>query len=194
MTSRIFRRVLMAAIAASGTAVATATVPNGALGPDFAEIGTGTISIDDSRVIAASEVRGNPLWAIPLKDLSATRERPIFAPSRQPPPPAVAANSIAPPAITVKAPEPERPQLTLVGTVVGDGEGYGIFLDRTTSAVLRIKTGQSHNGWLLVEVRGRDALLQRGQKTAMLSLPVRPTEAPADHNEDERNSTRRRMR
>src|SRR5262249_52823969 len=30
---------------------------------------------------------GNPLWALPLKQLSMTRERPVFSPSRRPPPP-----------------------------------------------------------------------------------------------------------
>src|ERR1700756_873862 len=35
---------------------------------------------------------GNPLWGIPLRVLTATRERPLFSPSRRPPaPPAVAA-------------------------------------------------------------------------------------------------------
>src|SRR5450631_3845625 len=34
---------------------------------------------------------GNPLWGVPLQSLSATRERPIFLPSRRPPAPAVAA-------------------------------------------------------------------------------------------------------
>jgi len=33
----------------------------------------------------------NPLWALPLTQLSATRERPIFSSSRRPPPAAVAA-------------------------------------------------------------------------------------------------------
>src|SRR6201995_4331257 len=33
----------------------------------------------------------NPLWAIPLTKLSGTRDRPIFSPSRRPPPPVVAA-------------------------------------------------------------------------------------------------------
>src|SRR5262245_45321462 len=33
---------------------------------------------------------GNPLWAIPLRQLPATRERPLFTPSRRPPPPVVA--------------------------------------------------------------------------------------------------------
>src|SRR4051794_9583272 len=35
----------------------------------------------------ANEPSGNPLWAIPLKSLSFTRERPLFTPSRRPPAP-----------------------------------------------------------------------------------------------------------
>lgn len=31
------------------------------------------------------DLPANPLWAIPLKQLSNTRERPIFSPSRRPP-------------------------------------------------------------------------------------------------------------
>ncbi len=38
-----------------------------------------------------SRPSGNPLWAIPLSSLTATRERPIFLPSRRAPAPAVAA-------------------------------------------------------------------------------------------------------
>src|SRR5258708_33146709 len=34
---------------------------------------------------------GNPLWAVPLDALSMTRERPLFSPSRRPPPPVVVA-------------------------------------------------------------------------------------------------------
>ncbi|HKS60528.1 MAG TPA: hypothetical protein VJT13_02445, partial [Xanthobacteraceae bacterium] len=36
------------------------------------------------------EPSGNPLWAIPLSSLNATRERPLFLPSRRAPAPAVA--------------------------------------------------------------------------------------------------------
>src|SRR5436309_11189786 len=36
---------------------------------------------------ARFEGRGNPLWRISLQSLSATRERPIFLPSRRPPSP-----------------------------------------------------------------------------------------------------------
>ena len=37
---------------------------------------------------------GNPLWAIPLSSLTATRERPIFLPSRRAPAPAVAGTPV----------------------------------------------------------------------------------------------------
>src|SRR3954467_6929548 len=40
---------------------------------------------------------GNPLWGISLNALTATRERPIFSPSRRPPAP-------TPPALVVAAP------------------------------------------------------------------------------------------
>src|SRR6185437_16182 len=120
--------------------------------------------------------RGNPLWAIPLTDLSATRERPIFSPSRRPPAAAVVATPFVPlgPAKIV----PDRPQLALVGTIAGEKDGFGIFLDRTANVMLRLKTGQEHNGWLLREIRSREALFEKGQKTITLALPVPSVEAP----------------
>src|ERR1700722_9210094 len=40
---------------------------------------------------------GNPLWEVPLTDLNAPRNRPIFAPSRRPPPSPVVEAPYAPP-------------------------------------------------------------------------------------------------
>jgi len=114
---------------------------------------------------------GNPLWAVPLRSLSVTRERPIFSPSRRPPPPAV----VAP--VTVARPpppppaEPDHPLLTLVGTVIGDGGGIGVFLDQATKTVIRLKTGQDHDGWTLRKVRGREAIFAKDRRTASLELP-----------------------
>src|SRR5436853_7887547 len=52
---------------------------------------------------------GNPLWAIPLSSLTATRERPIFLPSRRAPAPAVAGTAVvvAPP--PPPSTEPDQP-------------------------------------------------------------------------------------
>ena len=122
---------------------------------------------------------GNPLWAIPLEELSATRERPIFSPLRRPPS-AAATMPYVLPSQPVKQPEPERPQFSLVGTVAGDKKGFGIFLDRSANTEFRLKTGQEHNGWTLREVRGREIVLEKGSETAILKLPIRPLAGPAD--------------
>jgi hypothetical protein len=115
----------------------------------------------------------NPLWAIPLLQLSATRERPLFAPSRRPPPPVVAYQLVsAPPPPPPKPAEPEKPRLSLVGTIAGGAEGIGVFLDSTTRAVLRLKIGETHEGWVLRAVRRREATLQKGSQVAVLTLPL----------------------
>jgi hypothetical protein len=113
----------------------------------------------------------NPLWAIPLSQLPITRDRPIFSPSRRPPPPAVAPAALPKVAAVPKPREPERPQLTLVGTVASDDEGFGIFLDQSTKVVFRLKVGQDHQGWKLRSVQGREATLEKDQQVVPLALP-----------------------
>ncbi len=91
----------------------------------------------------------NPLWAIPLATLSNTRERPIFSPSRRPPPAQTPVAVAAPPAPPPAPPRVERPPLALVGTVAGDDESFGIFVDKATSTALRLKVGEDYQGWRL---------------------------------------------
>jgi general secretion pathway protein N len=113
----------------------------------------------------------NPLWAIPLATLSNTRERPIFSPSRRPPPVQTPVVTAKPPAPPPPPPRPERPSLSLVGTVAGDGDSFGIFVDPATSTALRLKLGQDYQGWRLRTVQGRNVALERDQQTVVLSLP-----------------------
>ena len=126
------------------------------------------------------EPTGNPLWGVPLSALTATRERPLFTPSRRAPAPAVAGPVAAAPAPPPPPPpaEPERPQLVLVGAIANGSEGIAVFLDQATNNVIRLRTGQDHSGWVLRSVKGREATLQKDQQTTTLTLPV-PGEAPA---------------
>jgi general secretion pathway protein N len=110
---------------------------------------------------------GNPLWAIPLTSLTATRERPIFSPTRRPAP--VAASS--PP---IQSASDGRPPLTLVGAIAGESQGIAIFLDETTKGIIRLKTGESHSGWVLQLVQAREAVMRKEKKTAILALPNPP--------------------
>jgi hypothetical protein len=119
------------------------------------------------------ELSGNPLWAIPLSSLTATRERPLFTPSRRAPAPAIAGPPpVAPVAAPVAPPESDRLQLTLVGAVVGNSGGIAIFIDSTTNDVVRLKTGDRHSGWLLQSVKGREAVFQKNSETVTLALPA----------------------
>jgi general secretion pathway protein N len=118
-----------------------------------------------------SEPGGNPLWSIPLSNLTATRERPLFSPSRRATPPAVAAPVAAAPPPPPPS-ESDRPMLVLVGAIANDTEGFAVFLDQTSNNVVRLKVGQDHAGWVLRSVKGREATLQKNQQTTTLALPA----------------------
>jgi hypothetical protein len=107
---------------------------------------------------------GNPLWTIPLTSLTPTRERPIFSPTRRAPPVAVKS-------VPTQSPSAVQPLLALVGAIAGESDGVAIFLDGTTKGIIRLKTGESHAGWMLQEVKAREAILQKDHKTAVLAIP-----------------------
>ena len=164
-------RALLTAVLGAAAGMAAPAEP---VEPTTSGNGPAAIHIDNDRPAAMSQ-GGNPLWAIPLKDLSATRERPIFSPARRPA--AVAAAAQVPPSPPTKPPEPEHPQLSLVGTIAGAKESFGIFLDRSANTTLRLKTGEDYKGWILREVHGREIVLEKGDKTVTLALPVRSLSA-----------------
>jgi hypothetical protein len=116
---------------------------------------------------------GNPLWALPLNQLSTTRERPIFSPSRLPPPPAPAFVAPAAVRLPVKPPEPERPAVALLGTIIGPGDDrMGIFRDTSTQGILRLRTGEDCQGWVVRLIKPREAtLVKDGEQAVVLELP-----------------------
>ena len=126
----------------------------------------------------ARTASANPLWGIPLSSLSNTRERPIFSQSRRPPPPVVTAAPATAPPPPQPPPRAERPQLSLVGTVGGGEESFGIFVDPNTKAALRLKIGEDYQGWKLRSVQGREVMLERDMQSAVLSLPQPGIAAP----------------
>jgi len=109
----------------------------------------------------------NALWSIPLVSLTATRERPVFSPTRRPSP------ILVKPAPT-EAASTGQPSLALVGAIAGENDGIAIFLDGSTKSIIRMKTGESHGGWTLRAVKAREAILESEQKTATLTLPSPP--------------------
>ena len=150
--------------------LAEETRPGGPVAPPPAE------PVTSIRVVApppAPErpLSANPLWAIPLTRLPITRNRPIFSPSRRPPP--VIASEPAP----VQAPPPPRekqvepPPLSLVGTIASGEESFGIFLDHSSKQALRLKIGEEYQGWKLRTIQGRQVTMETDQQGAVLILP-----------------------
>ena len=145
------------------------------------EAGAGAAGASESQS-AKPLPKGNPLWAIPLRTLSVTRERPLFSPSRRPPAPAVlgAEPPPPPPKPALKPAAPERPPLILVGTIIGENEKLAIFFNQATNSVTRVREGEAESGWLLRSVAERAIILQKDNQTVTLDLPKRSEEKPAN--------------
>lgn len=132
-----------------------------------------SVRVAPSPAPTSRPLSANPLWGIPLKTLSNTRDRPVFSPSRRPPPADVAEpaeSKPTPPPPSRKA-EIEPPPLSLVGTIAGDDESFGIFLDQSTKAALRLKIGDDFQGWKLRTINGREVTMEKDEQGALLTLP-----------------------
>jgi general secretion pathway protein N len=103
----------------------------------------------------------------------------MFSPERRPPVAVVAPSPIAQPVTAPKPRDPERPQLSLIGTVVSNDERFGLFLDQMTQAALRLRMGESYRGWNLRLIQGREATLEKDQEAITLALPQRGAEQSA---------------
>ncbi|MCA6123845.1 hypothetical protein J6500_18355 [Bradyrhizobium sp. WSM 1704] len=124
----------------------------------------------------ARPLSDNPLWGIPLKTLSNTRDRPVFSPSRRPPPPEIVAEPVVAKPSPPRQAEVEPPPLSLVGTIAGGDESFGIFLDQSTKAPLRLRIGEDFQGWKLRTINGREVTMEKDQQGALLALPQPGTE------------------
>ncbi len=115
----------------------------------------------------ASMLAGRAVLPVPLSKLSMTRDRPIFSPSRRPPPLA------APPVIAKRvepAKPPEQPPLILVGTVAGGDSAIAVFVEQSTENTVRLRVNESHQGWTLRSIEGREVTLLKDQKSSVLAL------------------------
>ncbi len=123
---------------------------------------------------SASPDPRNPLAALQLETLGATRDRPLFSPTRRPaPPPAeVVAPAPAPstePALA-KPTEPEPPPFELVGVVVGEVNSYVLLRNRASHEVVRLRQGEAQDGWRVGQVSLRAAVLERDGRIEQLAI------------------------
>lgn len=109
--------------------------------------------------------RLDPVPALPAAQVDparfvATLERPLFVPTRRPPPPPAPAS--APPAVD------SLPPMRLMA-VYGNAEGGGI-LAVVEGRVRRLKVGESLNGWAVGPVQRNSVELTRGSEVKIIEI------------------------
>ena len=107
----------------------------------------------------------NPLEAQPLDRLSATRERPLFSPTRRPIPPPPPPSPEAAPVAVVAQP----PNVQLFGIVVDD-EGARAIVRSGAEKVDRVQIGDDIGGWKVSQIEGRRLVLSLDGRFATFTL------------------------
>jgi len=107
----------------------------------------------------------NPLEAQSLDRLSATRDRPLFSPSRRPvpPPPPPVEQAAAP------IPPPPPPNVKVFGIVLDD-EGARAIVRTGTEKVDRVQIGDHIGGWTVSQIEGRYLVLSLDGRFAKFTL------------------------
>jgi hypothetical protein len=124
------------------------------------------LSAKEARVETASPPGViNPLAAPSLDRLSATREHPLFTPSRRaaPPPPPVASTA---PVEAVAGP----PRIALVGVVIGVEGPRAVINDMALNKIVRVRIGDEIDGWKVREIDERLLVLWRDGRSTSFKL------------------------
>jgi hypothetical protein len=123
--------------------------------------------VEQARVETASPVGvTNPLAAPSLDRLSATRERPLFTPSRRaapPPPPPVASTA---PVESAAAP----PRITLVGVVISVQGPRAVVNNTALNKIVRVRIGDEIDGWIVRPLDERLLVLWREGRSTSYKL------------------------
>jgi hypothetical protein len=106
----------------------------------------------------------NPLAAQSLERLSATVDRPLFSPSRRPPPGPVA-----------QAPEPPvppapPPNLVLSGIVMDGQSARAVVRVGADKKILHAQIGDNIDGWTVSQIEGRKLVLSLDGRFATFTL------------------------
>ena len=115
--------------------------------------------------VLAEDQRPSALPWLKLKDLSAMRERPPFAPTRRPPPP--------PPAqVVTVAPErpPETPRMVLTGIIEKPSETIVVLRNIATSESVSLRSGESVGPWRVKVQNDHSVVLSDGTKQFTLEM------------------------
>ena len=112
----------------------------------------------------AEDQRPSALPWLKLEDLSATRERPLFAPTRRRPPPQEQAVTVV-----VEHP-PETPRMVLTGIIVKPSETIVVLRNVATSESISLRSGESVGAWRVEAQNDHSVILSDGTQQFTLEM------------------------
>jgi hypothetical protein len=114
-----------------------------------------------------SAAPGNPLWALTLDQLPATRERPLFSPSRRPPPRPQRVESVA----ALPPPAPRQPPSVVLLGIVSDADGtWALIRAGGAEKTTRARLGDEIAGWKVSEIETRRLVLSSDDRSVSFAL------------------------
>jgi hypothetical protein len=111
----------------------------------------------------------NPLASRTLDILSATRDRPLFAPSRRPPQPPAAVYRLAEAAPIAVPP----PSVVLLGIVTEGSGAHAMVRTDASDKVVRARLGDQIGGWKVTEIEPRRLVLSNDNRSVSFALFAR---------------------
>lgn len=100
-----------------------------------------------------------------------TLQRPLFSPTRRPPPPAAPLAQPVAPMAALPAPPPD---VALSGIIAGGGGGVALLRRPQDAAPIRVVPGAQVDGWTVAEIRPRAIVLRRDARSVTVDLPAPP--------------------
>ena len=159
MSRRLRDTVLLAALAGASAFFALQIARFSE--PSLPEIGPpAAAATAEPRAFTLPEAR-----PVPLGELSAALERPLFVESRRPP-----ATPAAPPTPL---------EATLAGVLTNGPEKVAIVVTGGTDRAVRLREGDSFRGWRVAKIEHDAISLERDGRTERLVLTFRGSPAPA---------------
>jgi hypothetical protein len=109
----------------------------------------------------------SPLAAQPLDRLSATREHPLFSPTRRPLPPPPPVAQAPPPPPPPPAPPPE---VALYGVIMDGEHARAIIRAKPNDKEIRVGIGDDVGGWKVSQIEGQRLVLSLNGRLATFVL------------------------
>jgi hypothetical protein len=104
-----------------------------------------------------------------VESLAATRERPLFSPSRRPPPAAAPVHVDAAPSLPPPRPLPP-PAITLIGVIAATNGSFAVVRVGQNKQPTPVHVGDNIDGWNVIQIADIEVTLTRDGRVATFAL------------------------